>query len=336
MAMKISAIDPVGPAWNHMVRVLFKPFELKKWLLLGFCAFLAQCGEGGGNQSFPSDRGFFTPPNTTSSGQWFEENMVAIVLIASAVFAFGIGIWLLMLWLNSRGKFMLIDGIVKNRGAVTEPWGEYRSEGNSLFLFRLCIGLIAIVVLATIVLLGLGIAYPDMKSGKFDTAATVSMIVGIPLVIGWVIAAICITFFLRVFVIPTMYLKRVRAKEGWRIAWAELGRGHVWSMILFGLMIMVLGIAAGSIAIFVTCLTCCLAAIPYLGSVILLPIIVFFETYVLAYLEQHGDDWRFFSSSYCKSCGYDLRGHGDSGACPECGATTESMDLHFRENPGEN
>ena len=46
---KISVIDPITPAWNHVVRILFKPFEFKKWLALGFCAFLAQCSEGGGS-----------------------------------------------------------------------------------------------------------------------------------------------------------------------------------------------------------------------------------------------------------------------------------------------
>jgi len=57
--MNISVIDPITPAWNHMVRILFKPFAFKKWLALGFCAFLAQCGEQGGNgfNSFPNQSG---------------------------------------------------------------------------------------------------------------------------------------------------------------------------------------------------------------------------------------------------------------------------------------
>jgi hypothetical protein len=43
-----------------------------------------------------------------------------------------------------------------------------------------------------------------------------------------------------------------------------------------------------------TCLTCCLAAIPYLGSVILLPLLVFDRAYPLYFLEQFGPEWRFF------------------------------------------
>lgn len=43
---------------------------------------------------------------------------------------------------------MLLDGVVHNRGAILMPWREYRREGNSLFRFRLCLGVISIVVLA--------------------------------------------------------------------------------------------------------------------------------------------------------------------------------------------
>jgi hypothetical protein len=57
----------------------------------------------------------------------------------------------------------------------------------------------------------------------------------------------------------------------------------------------------------VSCLTCCLTALPYLGSVILLPIFVFSRAYPLYYLETLGlaifprpepqwaiyDEWRF-------------------------------------------
>ena len=53
----------------------------------------------------------------------------------------------------------------------------------------------------------------------------------------------------------------------------------------------------------------------------ILPIIVFFEAYVLEYIQQHGEGWKFFPElpRLCKGCGYDLQGHDTSGVCPECG-----------------
>lgn len=55
---------------------------------------------------------------------------------------------------------MLLDGLLRNRGAIVAPWLEYRREGNALFHFRVVFGLISLLVwtaiLAVPVRLGLG------------------------------------------------------------------------------------------------------------------------------------------------------------------------------------
>jgi len=43
----ISITDPIRPAMAHVRRLLFEPFSFRKWLVLGFSAFLAMLGEGG-------------------------------------------------------------------------------------------------------------------------------------------------------------------------------------------------------------------------------------------------------------------------------------------------
>ena len=69
--------------------------------------------------------------------------------------------------------------------------------------------------------------------------------------------------------------------------------------------------------------TLCLGALPYLSSVLLLPIIVFSRCYSLCFIEQFGPTWRIFRhgdwAAECTSCGYDLTGLPTKGACPECG-----------------
>jgi len=42
------------------------------------------------------------------------------------------------------------------------------------------------------------------------------------------------------------------------------------------------------------CLTCCLAAISYVGTVILLPLLVFVRCYSLYFIEQFGPHWLIF------------------------------------------
>jgi len=118
--------------------------------------------------------------------------------------------------------------------------------------------------------------------------------------------------------VPTMYLKRVRAIEGWKIAWNQLLKGHVGSFILLYLMVILLGLGAGVIATFACCATCCIGALPYISSVLFLPITVFFVCYALCYIQQFGNDWTFFKN-LCRFCNYDMQGLEEGHTCPECG-----------------
>ena len=136
-----------------------------------------------------------------------------------------------------------------------------------------------------------------------------------------VVACIAFTFFLKIFVVPTMYLKRVRAVEGMGIAWRTLCKGHLGSAILFFLLMFLLGIVSVIVAA-ATCATCCcLTIIPYIGSVILLPISVFFACYTICYIQQFGEEWQFalYGPNNCSSCGYPKVGIKVGQACPECG-----------------
>ena len=55
--MKIAYIDPLSQAWGRMTKALFKPFDLSKWFIVGFTAFLAGLadgshGGGGGSSNY--------------------------------------------------------------------------------------------------------------------------------------------------------------------------------------------------------------------------------------------------------------------------------------------
>jgi hypothetical protein len=57
-------------------------------------------------------------------------------------------------------------------------------------------------------------------------------------------------------------------------------------------MAFLLGIAAAILMFIACCLTCCIAMLPYVSSVVFLPIFVFFRCYSLGFLEQFGEEWR--------------------------------------------
>ena len=319
--MNISVTAPFKSAWNHMVRILFKPFDIKKWFVLGFCAFLAQCGEGGGSGNtgnWNQSGGTSFQETADNIETWITANWALFLSIAIGSVLFILIINLLVTWLSSRGKFMLLDGVVKNRGAVVEPWSEYKTEGNSLFIFRFIISIIVMISFMLILGISAYFAYPDFQAETWETGATNAIILLVGLGVPLAIICIAFKFFLGGFVIPTMYLRRVRVMEGMQLAWNHICKGHMGSAVLLFFMMFLLGIGVAIIAVVVTCATCCIAALPYISAVVFLPITVFFTCYFLAYIEQFGNDWKFFTP-VCDSCGYDKQGHAVDAKCPECG-----------------
>jgi hypothetical protein len=216
----------------------------------------------------------------------------------AGVLVVGCALGLLLTWLNSRGKFMFIDGIVHNRGAVVAPWSEYRREGNSLFLFQIVFGLCCFLVFLLLLAACVLIAYPSIEAETFGSSAVAALAIGIPSVILYVITVGFIGMCLRHFVVPIMYLRRIAVMEAWGIFRHEMLAGHVGTFVLYVLFQIVIGIAVGFLALAATCLTCCLSLLPYLGTVILLPLFVFEYSYHLCFLEQFGPEWTFFRDEF--------------------------------------
>jgi len=211
--------------------------------------------------------------------------------------------------------------MVKNRGAVKEPWRTYRTRGNSLFCFTLAFTVVVLIAVVSILVLCLAIAWPDFQNQQFTGAGVIAILLGTLLVLVTVFAAAIISLLLNDFVVPAMYLRNERVMTAWGTVRREVLSGHAGTIVLFYLMKFVLTLGVGVATLLAACATCCIAMLPYLGTVILLPLLVFMRAYTLHFLEQFGPEWRlFFDETFptCHVCGYNLNGNV-SGVCPECG-----------------
>ncbi len=342
--MRISVIDPISRAWDRMVQMLFKPFDIVKWFGLGFCFFLANLGRGGGgggggyNYS-PGGPGGGGPGGNVADEiwrvvdtaiQWVKDNFALALTVAVGGYLLITLLWALFLWLRCRGAFMVIDNLAFNRGEVVRPWKDFRGLGNNLFRFELVVGLsVSVFSVAVIVVAGF-IAWPDIVNHIVGTNllwAAIILVVVLPLT--WVNYIIMIMLLVD-FIVPTMYLHDLTTTAAWKRWYRDIFKGHFWKLTLFYLMKLLLGMAAGAVILALMCVTCCIAScflmIPYIGTVVLLPVFVFMRCYTLYFIEQFGEPWRIFiyedGSVICLSCGYDLRGNLDSTHCPECGHPT--------------
>lgn len=290
--MSISVTDPIGQAINRAKFITFQPFDLGKWFVLGFVAWLATLGEGGcdggggggsgGRVSSPGGGG--TTPSEV--GHWLSIHIVEAIGIGAAVLLLILAIWLLVLWVSCRGRFMFLEAIANNTCQVAAPWRRYRDLGNSYAAFRVCMSLIGTGILLAALVTGVVIAAPDIRDGQFGPAAVRGLIVGSLLLLPSIIFLGLVDWCTRNFVTTIMYARNLRVLAAWSEFREMVVPGNVGTLILFLLMRIALAIAVGILSMIAGCLTCCIGFLPYLSTVVTLPLKVFDVCYAVYFLQQ--------------------------------------------------
>jgi hypothetical protein len=295
--LEISYIEPAVAAWNRTRRLLLQPVDVEKWLVIGFSAFLAGlAGRSAGFSSSPHWR-FEFPPDFDDLVQAPFQNLVRLIAesawfvpLSLAVVVLGV----VLLWLSSRGKLIFLDNMVRQRAAFVEPWKELGGLGDSLFRWRLGFALAALLTvglgLVPIYLLGGSMSGADLARplGVLVLYCAIAASVVIAVIAGYV------GLWLESFVVPLMYRRKITTNEAWR-QFLPLLRAHAPDFLVYGLVVLLgmvsvfLGLIAAAI------ITCCilplLLSVPYLQSVLLLPLTGFFRLYSLEFLQQYGPEF---------------------------------------------
>jgi hypothetical protein len=296
-----SVIAPLAPAFDRVRLLLFRPFDAGRWFIIGFCAWLATLGQGGTHLNF--NYGY---DNRRGGREAFDEarrfvveNLSWLVPIAVLALLVILVLWLVLTWLSSRGRFMFLHCVRENRAEVRVPWTRFAPHGDSLFLFRVVLGLIALGLVLPLVVGGvvviIGLANHDAPGALPILGAVVLVLLVIALSLVFAIVAKLTTDF----VIPIMTLRHTRCLDAWREFWLLLNShpGSIVLYLLFQLAIhLVIGIAVFALVLITCCCAGCLLAIPYLGTVLFLPVLVFHRAYSLHFLAQFGPDYDLFPS----------------------------------------
>jgi len=314
-AERVSVIDPISPAIDRVKLMLFKPFELRRWFVIGFCAWLAFLGSGGPGggpggggggprynvPSRPHEQQAQVREAIDAAKEFLVGNLYWLVPVVVIVVVLIVGFGLLIAWLNSRGKFMFLHCVATNKAQVKVPWRKFGKQGNSLFLFRIVLGIIGFFVIGLPVL-GIILLVVMMIAGDGPTA-TVASISGIA-VLGLIIFVLSIVLFLVKkftldFVVPVMFLRMTNCVAGWREFMTILSTNKL-RFTLYLLFQLVIGLTIAMLILAGTCITCCclacILAIPYIGTVIVLPLLVFKRAYSLYYLQQFGPEFDVFTT----------------------------------------
>jgi len=294
-------------AWERMIRVLFRPFSPKKWIGIGFAAWLATLARGSGGGGMAANLLLSLPVSSlhlsAASGipgmgvaaaivHWVQIHLVFAVIAVVFALVLGTILYLVLLWLDSRGRFVFLHCLAVNRVEIARPWRESEHPANSLFLWRL---VFSMVLLTTGALLT-GITAAAVLLTKGGIGGTVSVIV-VAVLLGLVLG-VTVVFtktFLDAFVVPLMYRYRLRATAAWGY-FLRLFRLHWGRFLLYAIAALVLHVAFGLGVLLLAVLTLGalqgLLMIPFAGTVILLPAAVFFRCFSVYFLEQFHPDYR--------------------------------------------
>ena len=296
-------------AWERMHVILFRPFNFGKWCAIGFSAFLAGFLQGGNGFNSSFNTNSFNPNSFSKYGggqspkfdlHQFNANishavsgmqMGIIVLVALVTIVLVIGFILLFCWLGSRGQFLFLDNIVRNRGEISWPWQYYARQANSLFGFYLLIVVISFAVFLPIIIVAVVMCIPLFQQHRWPVGAEITGFV----ILGLIYVALgvvfnFILFVFREFGVPLMFRHGQLARPAF---WASMNliRQHTGSVVVFVLLRLALFIGVAILSLIICCATCCVGTLPYIGTVILLPVLVYVRCFTLDCLAQFGPEY---------------------------------------------
>lgn len=296
---RIEVLAPFNAALEWTKQILFRPFDLEKWLVIGFAAFLSHLAGGGAGFNFNpapfrNREGWnFRARAFEFSGFHFEHGSILLTLaLAAIVFIIAIAVVLLLIWIGCRGRFIFVDCVVRNRAAIREPWKEFHRTANSFFGFIILVAVLFIVFAAAAASPLIFWLMAHRGDVRFGPIAMLGMGLWIALVFVFALSWGLISHLM----IVAMYRRRCSAMEAFRATVALIASEPV-PFILYLLFLIVLAILAALASCAAACITCCIAALPYIGTVILLPLYVCLTAYPLLFARQFGSDWDAWADS---------------------------------------
>jgi len=218
--LPISAVDVIGPAFQHTRQQLLQPFRVTQWAKLALVGFLAgELTSGGCNG------GNFRLPTHPGGGQRFVDfglpnvNPLLIASLIALLIVFGIVFWILFLYVSSVMRFILFDSVVTKQCEIRRNWSRRHGTGLRFFVWQILFTLAMVVGLT--VLVGIPAMFA-LAAGwlRSPRQHMIPLILGGMLlffvVLGFILLSMVVHVLTKDFVVPQMALENIGAIEGWR------------------------------------------------------------------------------------------------------------------------
>ena len=223
--MPVSAIDVIGPAFQHAKQQLFAPFRLGQWTRLAVVGLLAgEMSSGGCNFGAPFGTGDSSRDDFLAQTLPAVSPALMVALIALLVVC-GVVVWLSLLYVSSMMRFVLFDSVVARQCRIRRFWTDRRGVGFKYFVWQVGFSLVTLSSLALVIGIPVAIAFglglfnnPRENLLPLIFGGFTVFLIAIPMIMG----ASIVHVFTKDFVVPQMACEGVAAMEGWRRLWPML------------------------------------------------------------------------------------------------------------------
>jgi hypothetical protein len=314
---KIICMSAADIAWKKMVALLFKPFCFTKWFYLGFCVWMATLLDGSSNfynyrvpqknEKNESSREFINALDRIFNGESgtflsrssaelkIPEQYITLIIASIIIFlVILLLITVILIWFRSRFKLILLDNLIHDQTEIISAWRKFRAGGNNIFSWYIILGVIAILLYSVCFIVAAFGFIPWFRACLFNHKLLTPeafhiflMATAMSFMCIITIAFALINFIFDELVIPVIYWTGSSVMP----AWVKIGillRANLGSFCRYLCLYLIFSIIAGSAIILAGLLTCCLGLllllIPIIGTVIILPVPVFFKFFSLEFL----------------------------------------------------
>ncbi len=317
-------------AFRRMTAILFYPFSLSKWMILGFCAWLtivfnSQGGGMGGGFYFKFSDTSNLPYVVSRIGNFLKDVFLGDVFFVGGicnyfkieqsvfwfvVFGTAVSVFIMLLvnlilvWVSCRFKFIFIDNIANNSTEIKNPWKKFKKCGNSAFQWLLIFVIISVLFMLIIFVIGFSLLYPVVqdfittKTLKISDFNSFLLILTIAVFMSGMVILFFRYYFFNEFVLPIMYKKNMTAQNAYR-EFLKLFTANPLIFIKFWLFQVLANIVCGFAVILFIIATCGIIVvpmlIPYLGVLVILPILVFHRAQSMELLAAFGKEYSPYS-----------------------------------------
>lgn len=303
---QVSVTDAARDAIEHTRQTLF-PIRVEKWLVLGFLAFLDQCGRslsgggpgGGGDGSGPSWPGRGGRGAAEEAAEvlrtaqaWLSEHAIEVAIGGMVGLILLTGVIAVILWINARGTFMYLDNVASGRAEISRPWREHARSAQSYFAWRfgLTIATFGVLVFAASLVLVAAVAF--VRGRLEDAAGGVTALALVPVLLLLLLAIpllVLAGLALRDFVAPLQMATGLSCGQAARVLEGLIVE-YPGVFLIYLLLKLVLYAVTGVVVVVGGCLTCCLGFLPVVLQTVFQPLFFFERAWSVFLLRRMGHD----------------------------------------------